>query len=104
MASPSFSPSRACHSMLPNNLLLRAVADPGLVNGLGAEGWELLLAQARTARLTARLSYRIEDAEILAALPLRVRTQFAAARVAAESGRRELEWEVNRLHRALTRA
>jgi len=90
--------------MPPDNLLLRAFADPGLIAGLGVEGLELLLAQARTARLTARLSYRIEDAGILDDLPARVRTQFAAARVAAASDRRELEWEVNRLHRALTGA
>src|SRR5438105_1095127 len=88
--------------MLPDNLLLRAYADPRLVNGLGVEGLELLLAQARMAAITARLSYRIEDAGILAALPDRVRTHFAAARIAAESERRALEWEVNRLHRVLT--
>ena len=88
--------------MLPNNLLLRAFADPGLVNGLGVESLELLLAQARMAGLTARLSYRIEDTGILAALPARVRTQFAAARAAAEGRRRALEWEVNRLHHVLT--
>src|SRR5215469_559690 len=90
--------------MPPDNLLLRTFADPGLVNGLGVEGLELLLSQARMVSLTARLSYRIEDAGTLAALPTRARAQFAAARVAAESGRRALEWEVNRLHRVLTNA
>jgi hypothetical protein len=90
--------------MPPDNLLLRALADPGLVGGLGVEDWESLLAQARTTNLTARLSYRIEDAGAFGASPARVRTQFAAARVAAESGRRTLEWEVNRLHHTLTRA
>jgi Uncharacterised nucleotidyltransferase len=88
--------------MPPNNLLLGAFADPELVVSLRVEDWELLLAQARMASLTARLSYRIEDAGVLAALPRRVRTQFAAARAVAENGRRVLEWEVNRLHRALT--
>jgi hypothetical protein len=90
--------------MPPDNLLLRVFVDPRLVGGLGVEDWESLLAQARTANLTARLSYRIEDAGAFAALPARVRTQFAAARVAAESDRRALEWEVNRLHRVLTQA
>jgi hypothetical protein len=59
--------------MPPDNLLLRVFGDPGLVAGLGVEDWEALLAQARTASLTARLSYRIEDAEAFAALPDRVR-------------------------------
>jgi hypothetical protein len=90
--------------MPPDNQLLRIFADPALVAGLGIEGLELLLAQARLAGLTARLSYRIEDAGSLAALPARVRTQFGAARAVAESRRRGLEWEVNRLHRTLTRA
>ncbi len=85
--------------MPPDNQLLLTFADPTRVAGLGTEGWELLLAQARFAGLTARLSYRIEDAGAFGALPARLRTQFAAARVVAESRRRELEWEVNRLHR-----
>jgi Uncharacterised nucleotidyltransferase len=90
--------------MPPDNLLLRVFADPKLITGLGVEALDVLLAQARRTRLTARLSYRIEDARCLAALPARVCTQLAAARVAAESGRRALEWEVNRVHRALTGA
>ena len=80
--------------MPPNNLLLRAFADPELVASLRVEGWELLLAQARMASLTARLSYRIEDAGVPATLPLRVRTHFAAARAVAENGRRVLEWRL----------
>jgi hypothetical protein len=90
--------------MPPDNQLLRAFADPTVVAGLGVEGWELLLAQARMTGFAARLSYRIEDSVTLAALPGRERTQFAAARVAAEGRRRVLEWEVNRLHRVLTEA
>jgi len=66
--------------MSPDNLLLRAFADPGLVAGLGAERLELVLSQARLAGLSARLSYRMEDAGAIAALPDRVNTQFAAAR------------------------
>jgi Uncharacterised nucleotidyltransferase len=87
--------------MPPDNLLLRVFADPKLIAGLGVEALDLLLAQARRTRLTARLSYRIEDAGCLDGLPARVRTQLAAARSAAESGRRSLEWEVNRLRRVL---
>ena len=88
--------------MQPDNQLLRTLADPTSVAGLAVGGWELLLAQARMAGLTARLSYRIEDATTLTVLPPRVRTQFAAARAAAEGRRRALEWEVNRLHHVLT--
>jgi Uncharacterised nucleotidyltransferase len=90
--------------MPPDNLLLRVFADSKLVAGLDVEALDLLLAQARGTRLTARLSYRIEDAGCLPALPARMRTQLAAARNAAESGRRALEWEVNRVHRTLTAA
>lgn len=96
------SPWLACPSMPLDDLLLRAFTDPAAVTGLGVGGWEALLAQARAANLTARLSYRIEDVGLFAALPDRVRTQFAAARVAAESRRRALEWEVNRLRHVLT--
>jgi hypothetical protein len=88
--------------MPPDNQLLRTFADPARVAGLGVEGWELLLGQARLAGLTARLSYRIEDAGTLAGLPARVRTQFASVRAVADGRRRALEWEVNRLRHALT--
>jgi Uncharacterised nucleotidyltransferase len=90
--------------MPPDDLLLRVFADPALIIGLGVEGWELLLAQARKANLMARLAYWIEDAGLVAAVPDRVGIQFAAARVFAASRRRALEWEVNRLHRVLTGA
>src|SRR6516164_9369367 len=90
--------------MPPDDLLLRVFADPALIVGLGVEGWELLLVQARLANLTARLSYWIEDAGVTAEVPDRVATQLAAARVVAASRRRALEWEVNRLHRVLTAA
>jgi Uncharacterised nucleotidyltransferase len=90
--------------MPPDNLLLRVFADPRSVVEFAVQHWEVLLAQARMANLTARLSYRIEDAGILTGVPGRVLTQFVAARVVADSGRRALEWEVNRLHRALTQA
>jgi len=90
--------------MPTDNPLLRAFAEPASVPGLDAERLELVLSLARMTGLTARLSYRIEDAGAIAALPDRVRTQFAAARFAAESRRTALEWEVNRLHRVLTPA
>src|SRR5215469_15811525 len=90
--------------MPPDDLLLRVFADPTLTAGLEVEGWELLLAQARKAGLTARLSYWIEDAGVMAEVPDRVATQLDAARVVAASRRRTIEWEVNRLHRVLTAA
>jgi Uncharacterised nucleotidyltransferase len=104
MALPNFNLRRQCHSMPPDDLLLRVFADPALTTGLGVEGWELLLAQARKTGLTARLSYWIEDAGVMAAVPGRIRTQFAAVRAVAATRRRTLEWEVNRLHRVLTEA
>jgi hypothetical protein len=88
--------------MPPDNLLLRVFADPCSVAGLGPERLELVLSQARLTGLSARLSYRIEDAGAIATLPDRVHTQLAAARIVAESRRRSLEWEVNRLRRVLT--
>jgi hypothetical protein len=90
--------------MPPDDLLLRVFADPTLIVGLGVEGWELLLVQARKADLTARLSYRIEDAGVLGDVPDRIGSQFAAVRVVAASRRRALEWEVNRLRRVLIAA
>jgi len=55
--------------MPPENLLLRVFADPGRAVSLEVEDWEILLAQARRANLTARLSYRVEDAGELPSCP-----------------------------------
>jgi hypothetical protein len=101
---PRFNPRQPFLSMPPDDLLLRVFADPALIVGLGVEGWELLLVQARRTNLTARLSYWIECAGVLGDVPDRIGMQFAAVRVVAASRRRAIEWEVNRLHRVLTAA
>src|SRR5207247_1097120 len=76
--SPRHSRSAAVEpAMQRENLLLKVLADPARVTGLRVEDWELLLSQARGAKLTARLASRLDE-DLSALLPTRVRRQFDA--------------------------
>jgi hypothetical protein len=73
-----------------------------LVAELEVEDWEVASRRRAYGEPDARLAYRIEDAGIPAAWPGRVRVQLFKRPGWQPSGRRALEWEVNRLHRVLT--
>src|SRR5438132_12220476 len=90
-------------AMRRENLLLQVLTDPARVTRLRVEEWELLLSQARSAKLTARLANRFDEA-LSALIPARVRRQFDASRLVADARRKVLEWEVNRLGRELAGA
>jgi hypothetical protein len=61
--------------------------------------WELLLHQARSARLPAQLAQRFRDSG--QQVPPQVLRHFDAALILAESQRRALQWEVHEIQRAL---
>src|SRR5437899_6571974 len=67
-------------AMRRENLLLQVLTDPARVTRLRVEEWELLLSQARSAKLTARLANRFDEA-LSALIPARVRRQFDASRL-----------------------
>ncbi|MEJ5999775.1 nucleotidyltransferase domain-containing protein [Paucibacter soli] len=63
--------------------------------------WELLLHQARSARLQARLAQQFRDSGQQDRVPAQVLRHFEAALTLAESQRRALQWEVHEIQRAL---
>lgn len=86
------------------HVLAELLRDPGVLLGFGNLDWERLLVLADRARLTASLSYRIEQAGLWDKTPARVRDHFHASRNFAEFRNRLIRWEMDRLERALSKA
>ena len=78
-------------------ILARALADPGSVAGLDADGWTALLAMARAEQLIGTLAMRVDGL----AMPAAVKAILDDARAAAEHGRRAALWEAEMARRAL---
>lgn len=78
-------------------LLARALADPGRVMALDAEGWTALLTIARAEQLIGTLALRLDGLP----LPRAVEAILGDARDAAEQGRRAALWEAEMARRAL---
>ncbi|MGC5797216.1 nucleotidyltransferase domain-containing protein [Sphingomonas sp. NFX23] len=78
-------------------ILARALADPGSVVGLDADGWTALLTMARAEQLIGTLAMRLDGL----AMPDGVKLILADARAAAEHGRRAALWEAEMARRAL---
>ncbi|KQM94656.1 hypothetical protein ASE77_03570 [Sphingomonas sp. Leaf226] len=78
-------------------LLACALADPGRVMALGAEGWTSLLTIARAEQLIGTLALRLDGLP----LPRAVEAILGDARAAAEQGRRAALWEAEMARRAL---
>jgi hypothetical protein len=77
--------------------LAHALADPGSVVGLDADGWTALLAMARAEQLIGTLAMRVDGLPMTPA----VKAILFDARVAAEHGRRAALWEAEMARRAL---
>lgn len=82
-------------------ILLKVLRNPEMVGTLSYLAWEALLASSQHARLTASLSYRIEDKGLKGEVPQKVWTHFEASRVFADFRNRQILWELNRVQRAL---
>jgi hypothetical protein len=78
-------------------LLAGALADPGRVMALDAEGWTALLTIARAEQLIGTLALRLDGLP----LPRAVEAILGDARAAAEQGRRAALWEAEMARRAL---
>lgn len=63
--------------------------------------WDLVIRQARSAGLLARLAVDLEDAGLIDAVPPQPRRHLAADRCLAERHDRDVRWEVQCVERAL---
>ena len=79
-------------------ILARALADPGSIVGLDADGWTALLTMARAEQLIGTLAMRLDGL----AMSDGVNAILADARAAAEHGRRTALWEAEMARHALS--
>jgi hypothetical protein len=78
-------------------ILVRALADPASVTGMGAADWTALLGAARAELLLGTLAHRLDGLPV----PDGVAAILADARAAAVEQRRAALWEAEMVRRAL---
>lgn len=84
-----------------SRILLRALSDPASVQDFTLGEWDLLLRQARTAKVLARVAVLAEDMALIDQLPAQVQQALGAAHKIFDYRRRILRWEVGRIQAAL---
>ncbi|HHM06182.1 MAG TPA: hypothetical protein ENJ19_10640 [Gammaproteobacteria bacterium] len=85
----------------PACLLVRILRDPATAAGLTQKDWDLLIRQARSANLLARLALRLRAGQV--EIPGRPRIHLDSAAAIAEKNRRDVLWEVRWIEKALAR-
>lgn len=83
------------------SLLLSVLREPARMPTLGDAQWDLLLRQALSAGLLARLGALADAAGISRSLPPTVRRHMVAMQVLAEQKYRAVHWELEHLQRDL---
>ena len=88
---------------LSRDLLVRTLRTPDAVTGYALRDWDLLVRQARTAGLLARLGHRLRAQGLADAIPAQARWHFeAAATLSAKQGT-AVRWELRQIRTALAR-
>ncbi len=85
-----------------SNLLLSALVDPGSLASRTVEDWDILLRQARRARLLPRLALTARHLGLTEQFPSRLRDHLTAAAATGAHNARGIRWEANRIARALS--
>lgn len=83
------------------NRLLQALREPEQMASFSLAEWDLLLRQARCARLLGRLALQAEQLGLWARLPAPVRPHLEAAARLSEKHRIVMEWEIRQVRRVL---
>lgn len=84
-------------SALPRTLLCRLIARPQCAGELSLSEWETVIPAARATRLIARVAVRLQETEMLGAVPEGPRRHLDAALLAAARHRQDVLREVDRV-------
>lgn len=84
-----------------NILLIQALCHPSSIIGLPLDEWDLLLRQARSAGLMARLAAVLKSAGLFDHVPSQPIRHLESALVVARAHKRVVRWEVSCLSQAL---
>ena len=82
-------------------LILDALCSPQNIKTLCTSDWELLIRCARHCKLLAHLGNKLDQLNLLSAVPDQVLVHFVAAQNIADYRNRLALWELNRIRRAL---
>ena len=85
----------------PLRMLVSALIEPSRCGALTPRAWNELLLAARAQGLLARLAHALADAGAFEAAPPKARAHLIAARIAADSTRTAVRFEINRILRAV---
>lgn len=88
--------------MPSRTLLIRTLRTPDAITHLSMGEWDVLVRQARTAGLLARLAHRLRQHGLTAAIPALARWHFDAAETLANRQRMAVRWELEQLRDALS--
>jgi len=86
---------------LQQPILCTVLIDPKLALNLNLSQWDLLIRQARSANLLARLGYLLESAGLLNQLPAKALAHIMSAQVYADRFYIALQWEISCIQEAL---
>jgi hypothetical protein len=86
------------------HLVLQAFRHPDSLTSLSLADWDLLLRQARSANLLARLHVLLEERGQLEKIPRQPREHLEWSHATAERHTQAVRWEVSQIRNALTKA
>ncbi|MDO9188773.1 MAG: nucleotidyltransferase family protein [Sulfurimicrobium sp.] len=85
-------------------LVLQAFRQPDLLISLSLADWDLLLRQARSANLLARLHVVLDERGLLEKVPQQPREHLEWSHATAERHTQAVRWEVSLIRKALAKA
>ena len=96
MASSNFS-----HMAAPQDLVSRALRSPDTLFRFSMADWDILVRQARSAGLLARIRHVLAQNSMLEAIPAEARWHFEAAATLADKQQLAVRWEAKKIREAL---
>lgn len=89
--------------MTPNLLVFRILRNPEVSTSLSLADWDLLLRQARSSNLLARIHSILKKQNLIELVPPKPREHLEWTRVIAERQVKAVHWEVTMIRKALTK-
>jgi len=87
--------------MIPDPLLLKVLREPKIIISMGLADWDLLLRQARSSNLLARIHSLLIKQDLIDDVPPKPREHLEWTSVIAERQIKAVHWEVAMIRKAL---
>jgi hypothetical protein len=94
-------PPDSARMAAPHDLVSRALRNPEALFRFSMADWDMLVRQARSAGLLARIRHVLAQHDMLEAIPAEARWHFDAAATLADKQQLAVRWEVGEIREAL---